>query len=156
MKAIHYVLGLAFTKTGNQMVTVLKNRPAHQAGKINGVGGKIEPVDNTLFNPIVSAMVREFEEETGINSIKSEWNYFCELTIEKDALGGRCVIHCLSRFDNDIFDCETMESEKIEVHTVADICNKLNAMPNLPMLIGIALNRNIKFVKIEIEKVNYD
>ena len=41
---------------GGIVVLTHKNRPAWQAGKLNGVGGKIE-----LLESPVAAMVREFE-----------------------------------------------------------------------------------------------
>lgn len=56
-----YVLGFAKTWTG-LMVMIKKERPAWQAGLLNGVGGKIEPGETPF-----EAMVREFQEETGVH-----------------------------------------------------------------------------------------
>lgn len=159
----HYVVGLAFSKTGNQMAAILKDRPEFQKGKWNGIGGKIEPGDmngKQLFNGgitnpdnhiVLNAMVREFEEETGVKSYLNEWRYFAKVTILEDKLGGRAVIHCLCRFDNDVFECMTMETEPVVVHTVQDLTTKLPTAPNIPMLISIATNQNVKFVEITIE-----
>lgn len=63
-----YVLGLAFTENGS-VVMVQKNRPEWQAGKLNFIGGKIEPYDETA----VHTMSREFEEETGVATHTDEW-----------------------------------------------------------------------------------
>lgn len=56
---VRYVAG--FLIAGQQVLLLRKSKPEWQAGKLNGVGGKIEvgelPAD---------AMVREFREETGI------------------------------------------------------------------------------------------
>jgi len=141
----HYVLGLAFSETGNQMAAILKDRPEFQKGKVNGIGGKVEPKENH-FN----AISREFFEETGV--LLDEWGYFCKLQILNDVLGGVAIIHCYTLFSNHIFSCRTMESEKVDVYTVADLCNKLDVAPNLPMLIQIALNKNLNFSHIVLNK----
>lgn len=155
---VNYVLGLAFSKTKNQMVAILKDRPEFQKGKWNGIGGKIEPKDGDSLSValdleviIKRAIKREFTEETGAKTSIHDWDYFAKLTIQKDALGGVAVIHCLRLFDNGVFECETQESEKIEIHTVSDLMNKLPVAPNLPMLISIALNQSVNFVEIQIE-----
>jgi len=54
-----YVLGFMFDRDYAEVALILKNRPAWQAGKWNGIGGKIEG-DETPH----AAMVREFTEET--------------------------------------------------------------------------------------------
>jgi 8-oxo-dGTP diphosphatase len=54
-----YVVG--FAKMGDgRVVLICKNRPAWQAGRINGVGGHVEPGEDAK-----RAMEREFCEETG-------------------------------------------------------------------------------------------
>lgn len=142
-----YVLGLAFTATGNQMVCIEKNRPEFQKGKWNGVGGKLKD-DETLYD----AMLREFQEETGCKTSVSEWKYFCKLLIDNDPLGGQAEIHCFRRFNNDVFQCKTNEDEKVELHTISDITSKLPVAPNLPMLIAIALNKNVNFVELLLDQ----
>lgn len=42
-----YVLGFAFNRERTKIVLILKNRPDWQKGKYNGIGGKIEPSDET-------------------------------------------------------------------------------------------------------------
>lgn len=64
-----YVLGFAFDKEFKHVLLVWKNRPRWQAGKLNGVGGKIEPGE-----AVRAAMVREFQEETGICTNLSEFD----------------------------------------------------------------------------------
>lgn len=54
-----FVLGFLFSEDGSRVLLVWKNRPAWQNGKLNGVGGKIEPGETPL-----QAMKREFLEET--------------------------------------------------------------------------------------------
>jgi 8-oxo-dGTP diphosphatase len=78
-----YVLGFMFSPDKTAVVLIEKKRPAWQAGKLNGVGGKLEqnewPVD---------AMVREFKEETGCTTLPADWKYF--LTLE----GGDWRVYC--------------------------------------------------------------
>ena len=56
-----YCLGFAFTVDGS-VALIRKAKPAWQAGKLNGVGGKIEDFDPSPAH----AMTREFIEETGV------------------------------------------------------------------------------------------
>lgn len=55
----HYVMGFVFNKTRNRVLLVKKKRPEWQAGKWNGIGGKI---DDTDISPL-AAMQREGYEE---------------------------------------------------------------------------------------------
>jgi 8-oxo-dGTP diphosphatase len=70
-----YVLGFRFTQepvTGRSMVALIrKNRPEYLAGKYNGVGGKVEPGEQEE-----DAMVREFREETSVETAPADWRQF--------------------------------------------------------------------------------
>ena len=63
-----YVAGFAFDGTGEHVLLVRKTHPTWQAGKLNGIGGKIEPGET----PAV-AMVREFAEEAAIDTDEASW-----------------------------------------------------------------------------------
>lgn len=63
-----YSCGFLFDDFG-QVVLIRKNRPKWQAGKLNGVGGHVEPGET--FH---DCMVREFEEEAGL--LVPEWKRF--------------------------------------------------------------------------------
>lgn len=63
-----YVLGFAFNKTGSRVTMIIKNRPVWQAGKLNGVGGKVEPGET-----YVQAMSREFREEASVDLPEDRW-----------------------------------------------------------------------------------
>ena len=56
-----YVCSFAFSPDRTRVLLIRKNRPAWQAGKLNGGGGKIEPGETPQ-----AAARREFEEETGL------------------------------------------------------------------------------------------
>lgn len=63
-----YVLGFAFDTYGERVVLIEKQKPTWQAGKHNGVGGKIEEGETPI-----DAMVREFREETGVSTLERNW-----------------------------------------------------------------------------------
>ena len=56
-----WVVGFLMDSDAEQVILIRKNRPEWQAGKLNGVGGKVEPGEL-----IGGAMYREFREETGV------------------------------------------------------------------------------------------
>lgn len=64
-----YVLGFAFTPDG-RVALIQKRRPAWQAGRLNGVGGKVESTEHSA-----AAMVREFREETGVDTPEKAWQF---------------------------------------------------------------------------------
>lgn len=63
---MNYVVGLIFDNYTDDVLYLEKLKPEWQAGKLNGIGGKIEPNETPL-----EAMVREYQEEvvtpTGID-----------------------------------------------------------------------------------------
>jgi 8-oxo-dGTP diphosphatase len=66
-----YVVGFAFNTYDHQVALIRKNRPKWQAGKLNGIGGHIEPGEWPI-----DAMVREFQEETGLTTLPADWKHF--------------------------------------------------------------------------------
>lgn len=66
-----YVLGFAFTDNFKEIVMIEKGPDKLYAGLLNGIGGLIEPNEE---DP-VEAMVREFEEETGVKTSDEMWKY---------------------------------------------------------------------------------
>src|SRR4051812_30781890 len=65
---MEYVCGFMFDSM-NRVLLILKQKPEWQKGKLNGIGGKIEPGEAPI-----DAMVREFWEETQIHTERSEWD----------------------------------------------------------------------------------
>lgn len=66
-----YCLGFVFDPTRTHVALVRKRRPAWQAGRLNGIGGKVEPGETPL-----QAMVREFHEEAGVLTAPEQWRCF--------------------------------------------------------------------------------
>lgn len=104
----HYVLGLAFTNTGVLMVK--KNRPKWQEGLLNFVGGKVEDEEYSLF-----AMIREFKEETGIETKEEDWKFFGGMQRKFPSENGDdfSVSLFYTEPDDKFLNFQTMEDEEI-------------------------------------------
>lgn len=82
-----YVLGFLFLNGKREVVMIRKNKPEWQAGKLNGVGGKIERTDESPL----AAMQREWKEETGEK--RDTWEQFLTLNFKA------AKVHCFRAFD---------------------------------------------------------
>lgn len=63
-----YVLGFIFDSYAEKVLLIEKQRPNWQAGKLNGIGGKIESGEKST-----AAMVREAFEECHLFSKVGDW-----------------------------------------------------------------------------------
>lgn len=131
MNATRYVLGLMFRDNCTSLVLIRKNKPKWQEGLLNGIGGKIEPNETEI-----EAMVREFKEETGVDTNNSGWRKYCEIS-------GECfIVHCYTARDSDAWEkAVTKESEIIEKHH-PDELNRQDCVSNLLWLVELALDEN--------------
>lgn len=68
----HMVAGFLFDESRERVVLIEKQKPEWQAGRLNAIGGKVEPGET-----IDNAMRREFLEETGVDVLT--WRPFCFL-----------------------------------------------------------------------------
>ena len=135
------VVGFLFNSTGNRVVLIRKNRPAWQAGKLNGVGGHIEQRLNGVEKPH-EAMTREFQEEAGYTS--SLWEHYVSLT------GDWGKVHFFRNY-GDIDLCSTKTDEEVEIHYVHNLVH-LDVIPNLRWLIPLALHRHDSYAPIEVHE----
>lgn len=123
-----YVVGFLFDTSRTQVVLVKKNRPPWQAGKYNGVGGKIEPGESPA-----QAMRREFVEETG--ELRNDWELFCILGDSKfKVYFYRAFEVCWLRGK-----VSTKTDEQISVVPIHAV-SQSNSIPNLTWLIPMALS----------------
>lgn len=122
-----YVDGFLFDKEGDWVALIKKNRPEWQAGKLNGIGGKVEPGELAE-----EAMPREFVEETG--RMTSGWKQFLVL---HESNGD--IVHFFYLFSSDdIYGLESTTDEFVSTYpTHVDLPNVL---PNLRWLIPMALS----------------
>lgn len=128
----YYSLGFLFDITGDHVVLIEKNKPEWQNGLLNGVGGHIEDGESPL-----DAMVREFREETSVETLRSGWDNFCVMT------GYQFEVHCFKYFcTNSYMNAKTSTSESLVKIYVGDLGHH-EYVSNLPWLIPMALDKNL-------------
>lgn len=125
----NYTLGFAFNTDRSKIVLIKKNRPAWQAGKLNGIGGKVEPGETNE-----EAMCREFHEECGVQTTPEDWHYFSRIN------GQMGDVFCYRMFDEKIMQARTCLDEEVMIMDVSLDALRHVAMSNLPWLIGIAID----------------
>lgn len=109
---MRYVCGFAIC--GSDVALVLKNRPDFLRGQHNGLGGKIEYSLGDTSATV--AMVREFKEESGVDTSVDEWEIIGNLFIKQD------MVHFFKiNLDRTRFDAiATQEDEEIVKVDVED------------------------------------
>lgn len=126
-----YVLGFAFNTARTQVALIEKNRPAWQAGKLNGIGGHVEPNEENI-----EAMVREFQEETGTPwTWNEDWQHFATMQ------GLDWVVYCFFTTEVDFTLLRTMTDEKVWTIRVDQL--PPNTLMNLRWLIPLALDSEL-------------
>lgn len=138
-----YVLGFAFSRDKKDIVLISKLKPEWQKGKLNGVGGKIESNEKRYH-----AMIREFKEETGVDTNITQWELFGKMIFNDDVTGIPSEIHCFKLFNNLIYDCKTIEQEEIMRVAVDTALSVLPVMKNLPILIRLALSDEFTYSEL--------
>jgi len=127
---IRAVCGFLFDSEMTKVVLIRKNRPDWQKGLFNGVGGKVEEGEFAE-----DAMVREFEEETGMRV--DDWHAFC---VHLDKANGFEVTYYMSV--GDVTGAKTVTDEEIEIHDVGGVWI-LDVIPNLKWVIPMALDPDL-------------
>lgn len=125
-----YVIGFLFNQARRHVVLVKKDHPEWQAGKLNAVGGKVEPGEDPAH-----AMIREFAEEAGV--LRDIWRPFAAMQ------GSDWAVTCYRAFDDDAFaTVRTMTPEPILRVPVRNVA-VLNVIDNLRWLVPLALDRYV-------------
>ena len=143
---IEYVAGFLFDPNRISVALVRKNRPPWQAGKLNGIGGKKEPGE-----PWLEAMIREFEEETGVHI--EDWEHTVTLTSSDPSW----ELRVFRAFSPRIRDVRSMESETITIESVirrghlGSVANR-QTIPNLGWIVPLSLDDHIRFPVVLREK----
>lgn len=146
-----YVCGFCFDEPLQRVVLIEKAQPAWQAGRLNGVGGKVEPGETAA-----DAMAREFKEEAGVSlkaqrinaerPIQDAWTPFCILSLKNDAADAAedRVVFYRAVSTAAVHDVRTVESEPIRRIPVQDILQpgavREQCLPNLRWLIPLAMD----------------
>lgn len=121
-----YVVGFLFREMPLAHVALIqKRKPEWQAGKLNGIGGKIE-----LGESAEAAMRREFREETGADVLI--WQPFALLAWRSDMIHFFCA-----RSDQTVIRSTT--DEEVDWYPVS-LLDRLPIIPNLRWLVPLALH----------------
>ncbi len=135
-----YVLGFAFDPRFKNVLLIKKNRPEWQAGLLNGIGGKMEANENFEMS-----MVREFKEETGIQTNEESWKQFGEI------VGDGFAVYLLWNSGHFIYDHESPTDERVDVYEVSEVLlSKVSTVANLPAIIAALLNPEFRNLKTEL------
>lgn len=130
-----YVCGFYFCD--DNVVLIRKNKPEWQAGKLNGVGGAVEPGESAL-----DAMRREFREEASKHTCEAEWRFFAVLRT-RDAEIFFFSAHGTAS------GISSGTDEAIYFVQVDTISHHPIVLPNLRWLIPLALNNEPSIVVIQ-------
>lgn len=134
---VDYVLGFCVNSivAHEYVLLIEKTKKDWQHGLVNGIGGKVEQEES-----LHEAMVREFYEETGLDSSEFGWRMFCGLS---DRVNWR--VYCfVGRGDvSKAKDCD--EGRMIRAYP-----NHLpeNAIDNLRWLVPMALAKSPVFATV--------
>jgi 8-oxo-dGTP diphosphatase len=127
------VLGFMFDDEFKRVVLIRKNHPEWQAGRLNGVGGKAERGE-----PFIKAMVREFQEETGVLTEQSDWTQFALMHGEYFYLP---VFYASSTLL--LEQVQTITDEQVGIWSLFSFNLHAGAcVSSLPWLLGLALDKN--------------
>jgi 8-oxo-dGTP diphosphatase len=130
----HQKYSVGFLFNDDQVVLIEKNRPAWQKGKLNGIGGHVEPGET-----FEECMEREFEEETGVKV--TGWTQFMIMDFP-DA-----EIAFFTKFDHEaVSQTKTVTDERVCRMEVWDIQN-WNVIDNLTWIIPFA-QQSHKYEKV--------
>lgn len=117
-----------------EVLLVRKNKPEWQAGKLNGIGGHIEPGEEPK-----EAMIREFLEETG--ECITNWEFVCMLEAKGDTEQEKGEVYV---FRSDIFlgpiphnriNDEGEEFALYNIEQMPSAYNREHVLPNVRWLL---------------------
>ena len=127
-----YTVGFLFTPDLSRVLLIHKIAPEWQKGKLNGLGGKMEPDESPK-----ACFVREIEEESGIK--------LASKSVKKMGLlkGSAWRVYVFTAiFEGEVFEPKTFEKEKLEWFETKNLPS--NCLPNLYWQIPFARNE-LKF-----------
>lgn len=139
-----WVEGFLFDDKGGRVALILKRRPDYLAGKWNGIGGKVEAGETAW-----AAMVREFHEEAGVETVESDWFWFASLATKNG------LIRCYCTFSSEYMEkVRRMTDEWVRPVRVRDIyLTPDRVVPNtrwlIPMVLSVHADEATSFEIVE-------
>lgn len=135
------VLGFAFNPTDGTVLLMRKARPDWQAGKLNGVGGKLEML-TTGWESAADAIAREFLEETGCATPDFCWERVG--VMETESFGPESwrvdIFMTQGCVWPDLDICKTDEPlEWVKVDTLTALAGQGQCLENIPVLVALCL-----------------
>lgn len=125
---MRYVLGLPFSASGACVMLARKQRPEWQTGKLNGIGGKVEPGEEWA-----DAMAREAHEETTM--VGNPWDHVATLA------GSDFIMRIYACFDDINLRLRARTDEMLYPFWTHDVMRAQDLIPNLRVFIPLALDR---------------
>ena len=123
-----YVLALLFTPDRRRVVLVHKTRPAWQAGRVNALGGKLDPGESAT-----EAARREVREEAGVDV--AAWE---EFLVWEDP---QYRMHACRAFDAAAESAYTAEDQEVFLADARTL--PPHVIENLRWLVPLALDRDV-------------
>lgn len=123
-----FVLAFLFTTDRRRVVLMRRTRPAWQAGRVNALGGKVEPDESP-----VDAARREVREEAGVDV--AAWE---EFLVWDDA---QYRLHAVRAVAAEAEAVRTMEDQEVFLAPVEAL--PAEVIENLRWLIPLALDRDV-------------
>jgi 8-oxo-dGTP diphosphatase len=127
-----HTAGFIFDHTLENVLLIHKLRPEWQNGKLNGIGGKIEPGESSL-----DCIVREIKEETDLTTEKNKWIYAGKNTAPEWS-----VDFYAYHLTNSSYIPTSVTDEKVGWYSLSNLPS--NLIPNLEWLIPLAKNKLTK------------
>lgn len=139
-----YVVGFLVCEDTKNVLLIRKARPDWQRGKLNGVGGHIEPADDEHphFTADLVAMVREFKEETGLGLGYDRWEH----RVQMNAAGWSVAFFIARGTNGELHQAERNtkdRDERCESHSVSRLA-QCEVLPNLRWLIPLCMDGDIR------------
>lgn len=127
---VRYAVGFPILADRTGVALIWKKRPTWQKGRLNGIGGKLEPGETPA-----QAMDREAAEEAGLGGLP--WQVVARLT----GVRGDFEVSFFAAFDDRAHEARSLTDEAVEFFPTSMLWD-LPLVPNLRVILPLALDRS--------------